>query len=79
MEVKTFYKRQIDVANILSEIIDAYLQDDIEEHFMISSINKIFVNNKDKVVNDEGFTAVLKHKCGKRRLDIISKILEEND
>lgn len=76
MEVKTFYKSQVEVANALSEILDAYLKNQIEEYFMISSINKIIKNNKEKVINAEGFTAVVKQKCGKRRLEIITKILE---
>ena len=77
MEVKTFYKSQVEVANALSEVIDAYLEDRIEENFMINSINKIVENNKDKVINTEGFTTVVKAKVwGKRRLSIISKILK---
>lgn len=76
MEIKTFYKSQVEVATALSEVIDAYLEDKIEENFMINSINKIVSNNKDKVINAEGFTTVVKQKCGKRRLSIISKILK---
>ncbi|WP_343009345.1 TIGR04540 family protein [Clostridium celatum] len=76
MEIKTFYKSQVEVANALSEVIDAYLEDKIEENFMINSINKIVSNNEDKVINAEGFTTVVKQKCGKRRLNIISKILK---
>ena len=45
---------------------------------MINSINKIVGNNKDKVMNAEGFTTVVKQKCGKRRLSIISKIIEKH-
>ena len=45
---------------------------------MINSINKIVSNNKDKVMNAEGFTTVVKQKCGKRRLSIISKIIEKH-
>ena len=78
MEVKTFYKSQVEVANALSEVIDDYLEDRIEENFMINSINKIVENNKDKVINTEGFTTVVKQKCGKRRLSIISKIIEKH-
>lgn len=76
MEIKTFYKSQVDVANALSEVIDAYLENKVEENFMINSINKIVENNKEKVINVEGFTAVVKQKCGKRRLSIISKIIK---
>ena len=78
MEVKTFYKSQVEVANVLSEVIDAYLEDRIEENFMRNSINKIVENNKDKVINTEGFTTVVKQKCGKSRLSIISKIIEKH-
>ena len=31
-----------------------------------------------KVINNEGFTTVVKQKCGKRRLSIISKIIEKH-
>ena len=78
MEVKAFYKSQVEVANVLSAVIYAYLEDKIEQNFMINSINKIVSNNKDKVMNAEGFTTVVKQKCGKRRLSIISKIIEKH-
>ena len=77
MEFKTFYKSQLEVATVLSDIIDAYLEDKIEENFMIKSVNKIILNNKEKVINSSGYTTVVRQKCGKRRLDIISKILKE--
>ena len=78
MEVKAFYKSQVEVANVLSAVIDAYLEDKIEQNFMINSINKIVSNNKDKVMNAAGFTTVVKQKCGKRRLRIISKMIEKH-
>lgn len=76
MEVKTFYKSQVEVAAALADVIDAYLEDEIEENFMIKSVNKIIENNREKVINTQGFTTVVKQKCGKRRLSIISKILK---
>ncbi len=76
MEVKTFYKSQVEVAAALADVIDAYLEDEIDENFMKKSVNKIIENNREKVINTQGFTTVVKQKCGKRRLSIISKILK---
>ena len=76
MEVRTFYKGQVEVASEWSEVVEGYWEDRVGESFMINSINKIVENNKDKVINTEGFTTVVKQKCGKRRLSIISKILK---
>lgn len=70
-----FYKSQVEVATALCELIDLYWENKIKEQFMIESIKKIVENNKDKIIKDEGYTSVIKQKCGKRRLDIISKII----
>lgn len=39
MKIKVFYKSQVEVANVLSEVIYAYLENKNEENFMINSIN----------------------------------------
>lgn len=76
MEIKTFYKSQLEVAAVLVDIIDAYLENRVQEKVMIDNINNIVKNNKEKVMKENEFTTVVKQKVGKRRLSIISKILE---
>lgn len=70
-----FYKSQLEVANALCELIDLYWDNNIKEQFMIEGIKKIVDNNKDKIIRDNEYTAVIRQKCGKRRLDVISKII----
>ena len=81
MEIKSFYKNQRELAEALSKVIDIYWRSEISENNMIDSIIRIVDNNKSKVFTDDNgkFTAVLRQQCGKRRLEIVSKILQSKD
>lgn len=76
MELKLFYKTQSQVAQMINKVIDAYLDDKIEEKDMIEKLNMLVENNHSKVFKNEEYTSVLKQKCGQRRLEILSKILD---
>lgn len=79
MEIKSFYKNQRELAEALSKIIDDYWDSQISESKMIDSIIKIVDNNRSKVFLEETgeYTAVLRQQCGKKRLEIVSKILSD--
>lgn len=71
-----FYKSQVEVAEVINQIIDGYWNNEIEEKIMIDRINRLLKTNLSKVIKDEDFTKVIKQKCGKRRLEILSNIME---
>jgi len=77
MEIKSFYKNQRELAGALSKVIDMYWNSEIPEIEMMDSIIRIVENNKSKVFADEKgeFTTVLRQQCGKRRLEVVSKVL----
>lgn len=76
MEIKMFYKSQVEVAEIINQIIDGYWSNEIEEKIMIDRINKLLENNSSKIIKCGDFTTVLRQKCGKRRLEVLAKIIE---
>ncbi len=76
MEIKMFYKSQVEVAEVINQIIDGYWNNEIEEQIMIDRINRLLKTNFSKIIKDEDFTKVIKQKCGKRRLEIVSNIME---
>lgn len=79
MEIKSFYKNQRELAEALSKVIDQYWGSQIPENEMIENVIRIVVNNKSKVFTDETgrFTTILRQQCGKKRLEIVSKILHK--
>jgi uncharacterized protein (TIGR04540 family) len=71
-----FYKSQVEVSTAINELIDAYWDDQIAEEVLLKNINKMVEYNKSKILKDDDFTTILKQKCGKRRLEIVAKILK---
>lgn len=78
MQIKSFCKNQREVAQTINEVIDAYWEELISEKEMIGFIEKIYLNNIDKVIKDGEYTKIIQQQCGKKRIDVISKILEVN-
>lgn len=78
MEIKSFYKNQRELAEALSRVIDKYWCSEIPENEMIDSVKRIVENNNSKVFTDSSgdFTTVLRQQCGKKRLEVVSKILD---
>jgi uncharacterized protein (TIGR04540 family) len=75
MEIKLFQKTQRDLAASINLVIDKYWVDDISEVEMIEMIQKLYSNNQNKFLKDSRFTTVLRQQCGKRRLEVVSKVL----
>ncbi|NEY21529.1 TIGR04540 family protein [Bacillus ginsengihumi] len=78
MQVKLFYKTQRDLAVTLNGIIDAYWNNELNEETLIKIVHDVYINNPDKVLKDGNFTTVLKQQCGKRRLEVIDKIIKRD-
>lgn len=75
MNFKTFYKNQRELAETLNSIVDLYWKNELSEELLLQNINNIFKNNAVKFLKNDRFTTILQQQCGKKRLDVISKII----
>lgn len=75
MEVKRFYKNQTEISAAINKVIDLYLNDKIDEKSMVKNIKIIYENNYSKIIKNGDYAKVLKQRCGKRRLEIVSKVI----
>jgi uncharacterized protein (TIGR04540 family) len=73
--IKLFYKTQRELATSLNQIIDAYWENKIDETTLIKTIKYLYINNSSKMIKGNEFTTVLKQQCGKRRIEVIEKII----
>ena len=78
MEIKLFYKTQRELANILNKIVDEYWNNNINQDELIQHIQTLFVNNPGKIKKGDQFTTILQQVCGKRRLEVINRVLIMN-
>ena len=76
MQVKLFYKTQRELAVSLNEIVDAYWNNEISEDALIKSVHDVYINNPQKILKEGDFTTVLKQQSGKRRLEVIERIIK---
>ncbi|MDM8101341.1 TIGR04540 family protein [Oceanobacillus oncorhynchi] len=79
MDIKLYQKTQRDLAATVNLVIDTYWEDNISEDEMVESIQKLFINNESKFLKEGNFTTVLRQQCGKRRLDVVSRLLNTNE
>ncbi len=73
-----FYKTQREIAEVINEIIDGYWEDEISENDMIEKVILLYENNSSKIIKDKDFTTILKQQCGKRRLEVVEKLINMN-
>lgn len=76
MQVKSFCKNQREVAHTFNEVIDSYWDEKISEQEMIVCIEKVYTNNMDKVIRCGAYTKILQQQCGKKRLEVVSKLIK---
>ncbi|GGN57567.1 TIGR04540 family protein [Oceanobacillus indicireducens] len=75
MEVKLFYRTQRHLASAVNQIVDSHWNDEISEQQMIEYIKALHENNPNKFVKGDRFTTIIQQQCGKRRLEIVRRIL----
>lgn len=75
MQVKLFYKTQRELAVSLNGIVDAYWNNELDEDSLFKGVHEMYSNNPSKILKEGDFTTVLKQQCGKRRLEIIERII----
>lgn len=75
LKVKVFYKSQLELSKAINKLIDAYWNDEIKEALFIKHIKEISQHNEEKLFKDNDYTKVIIQRCGKRRLELLDKIL----
>ncbi|WP_235540626.1 TIGR04540 family protein [Paenibacillus sp. Root52] len=75
LELKLFYKTQRELATALNEIVNAYWDNSVSEDSLMQCISNIYINNPNKILKQEQFTTILKQQCGKRRLEVVERVL----
>ncbi|MDM8534017.1 TIGR04540 family protein [Clostridiaceae bacterium HSG29] len=72
----TYFKNQRDLAETLNKYIDDYWAMKISEKDLIDYLKQVYKNNKDKIIKGNQITSVVKQRLGKKRLELIIKIME---
>jgi uncharacterized protein (TIGR04540 family) len=68
-------RNQKEVPSIINEVIDKYWEK-INEQEMIKMIETVVANNESLVIKGKSFTTTVKQVCGKRRLEIVARIID---
>jgi uncharacterized protein (TIGR04540 family) len=79
LNIKSFYKTQRELADVLNQLIDKYWGNDVNEDELLQHINSLYINNPGKMKKGEQYTSILQQICGKRRLEVINRILNMTD
>ncbi|WP_367890637.1 TIGR04540 family protein [Peribacillus muralis] len=73
--INTFCKNQKEVSALINDVIEQYWEKAISELDMIDMIKNIVANNESLVIKNLSFTTTVKQVCGKRRLEIVARII----
>jgi uncharacterized protein (TIGR04540 family) len=79
MDIRLFYRTQRDLATSINLVIDKYWEDEIDESKMIELIQKLYTTNTRKFIKEGKFTTILRQQCGKRRLEIVDKVINQSN
>lgn len=74
--VRLFYRTQRELAIAVNDLIDSYWKEQIDEQQLIQSIKNIHQNNPGKLLKGNQFTTIVQQQSGKRRLQVVERILE---
>ncbi len=75
METKRFYKTQREVAVVLNNLVDSYWADKLDEDIFLEKLLRLYSDNDRKIIKEGKYTTIILQTCGKRRLQVVSKIL----
>ncbi|WP_337194080.1 TIGR04540 family protein [Halobacillus litoralis] len=76
MGIKLFQRTQRDLALSINHVIDQYWNNGLEESQMIDMIQNLYKNNKSKFIKNGEYTTIIIQQCGKRRLEVVTRVLE---
>ncbi len=72
----TYFKNQRDLATSIASSIDAYWNQKMSESELTEYIKQVVQNNSEKLYKDHEFTSVAKQRIGKKRLELLCKIIK---
>lgn len=72
----TYFKSQKDLANALINLIDSYWCNEINEQLFLKRVNEIVSKNIEKVYSEEEYTSIMRQRLGKKRIELLDKILK---
>lgn len=73
----TYFKSQKDLALALIQLIDNYWNNELSEENLISKLSELSAKNKEKLMVDDEYSSVVKQRLGKRRIDLLNKIIKQ--
>jgi uncharacterized protein (TIGR04540 family) len=76
LELKIFHRTQRDLATAINSVIDKYWENEITEQQMIDTVKNLKINNPNKFIKDGKFTTIIRQQCGKRRLEVVQRIID---
>lgn len=75
----TYFRSQKDLAKALIKLIDAYWNYELSEQDLISQVKEYIIKNEEKVYSAGDYTSVIKQRLGKKRLELLVKILNKTE
>lgn len=72
-----YLRTQNDLADIIIDRIDKYWKMELHESLLIDEVMTLISTNEDLFYKDGQYTAIIRHKLGKKRLMLVEKILRE--
>lgn len=74
----TYFKNQKDLAKAMIILIDQYWNNILSEKVFIEQINEITIKNIEKVYSKGKYTSNIAQRLGKRRIQLLDKILKHS-
>lgn len=71
----TYFKSQKEFAKALIPLIDSYWNYEVEESEFIMKIQELAKNNEEKLYSQGDYSSILKQRLGKRRIELLKKVL----
>lgn len=73
----TYFKNQKDIAKALNNLIDQYWNYEMDESLVFVKIKELVLKNDDKVFIQGNYSSVIRQRLGKRRIELLNKILKQ--
>lgn len=71
----TYFKSQKDFAKALISLVDGYWEDEVNESDFIERVRELAYKNEEKLFGCEDYSSIIKQRLGKRRIELLNKVL----
>lgn len=75
----TYYRTQLEVAEILVQKIDLFWEKRISEQEISLFVKTVVSKNYDLIFNEEGFTKAVEKRLGKKRSNLIKQLIDTEE